>query len=225
MCFFALLGYIIGIFKPKSKITTAPSEKTHEQIYRKRSGIFVVLTAGFSLILIITAFLYGNTTGLEKGIEIGKSSVTPIPLPTINPTPAPQKVNTNYTYTKVGYNGPELWEAVNKRRVEHGVAGLGRNDLLCSIASFRLNQLIELGKLDNHAGFNALWENKDSQYYWIFKKYNIWEYIVYVSPGTALDAVNLWDNTLGHQTLLRGGQFTIGCTYAQNGFGVAIAAY
>lgn len=225
MCFFALLGYVIGIFKPKSEIITASSEKTSEQTYRKRSGIFVAMTAGFSLILIITAFLYGNSTGLEKGIEIGKSSVTPIPLPTISPTPVPQKANTNYTYTRVGYSGPELWEAVNKRRIEHGVGGLSRSDTLCPIASARLNQLLGLGKLDNHAGFYTMRDDPNSPSSWVFKKYNISEFLVYIQNGSALDAVNLWDNTMGHQILLRGGQFTLGCTYAQNGFGVGIVAY
>lgn len=141
-------------------------------------------------------------------------------IPTPKPTPKSTQSNT-VTPRSSSFNGPQLWEAVNKKRVEYGVGPLERDDLFCSIASFRLNELLGLGKLDNHAGFNALWQNPDSQYAWIFKEYSIWEYIIYDPRGDATDAVNTWDNTMGHQTLLRGGQFRWGCTYAQNGFGVA----
>ncbi len=140
-------------------------------------------------------------------------------IATPNPTPRTTQVGTP-TYGK-SFSGPQLWEAVNKKRIEYGVGVLERNDSLCSIASFRLNQLLDLGKLDNHAGFNELWQNPDSQYAWIFKQYQITEYILYNSNANATDAVNQWDNTMGHQTLLRGGQFRWGCIYAQNGFGVA----
>lgn len=154
---------------------------------------------------------------------------TPTPTPLKSPTPKPIQASpappVQQSLPRVTFSGPELWEAVNKRRVENGVGTLGRNDELCSLASYRLNQLLERGSLDNHAGFIELGQNESSPYYWLFKKYNIWEFIIYLPSGTAEDAVDGWENTLGHKTLLDGGQFTIGCTYAQNGFGVAIAAF
>ena len=125
-------------------------------------------------------------------------------------------------YPQVNWGGPELWEAVNKRRVESGVNPLSRKDELCTIASIRLNQLLELGKLDGHAGFDPLLNREDLK--WIREKYNISEFLIVGYP-TPLEAVNAWEHTLGHRALMAGGEYVWGCVYAQNTFGVAIAAY
>ncbi len=120
------------------------------------------------------------------------------------------------------WSGPELWEAVNQRRVELGVNPLRQRDELCTIASIRLNQLLELGKLDGHAGFVPVLERNDLK--WISEKYNISEYLAagYDSP---LATVSGWEGALGHRSLLAGGEYVWGCVYAQNGFAVAMAAY
>lgn len=124
--------------------------------------------------------------------------------------------------SKITWGGPDLWEAINKRRVELGVNPLKQKDELCTIAAIRLNQILELGKLDGHAGFEPTLERDDLK--WIAQKYNISEFLVsgYATPQ---DAVAAWENTLGHRKLLAGGEYVWGCVYAQNGFGVAIAAY
>ncbi len=123
---------------------------------------------------------------------------------------------------KVVWGGPELWDAVNKRRVEMGVNQLSKKDELCTLASIRLNQLLELGKLDGHAGFVPLLDRADLK--WISEKYNISEYLAagYQSPQ---ETVAAWEGTLGHRSLLAGGEFVWGCIYAQNGFAVAMTAY
>ena len=120
------------------------------------------------------------------------------------------------------WGGPELWEAINQRRVELGVNPLRQRDELCTIASIRLNQLLELGKLDGHAGFVPVLERNDLK--WISEKYNISEYLAagYDSP---LATVSGWEGALGHRSLLAGGEYVWGCVYAQNGFAVAMAAY
>ena len=69
-----------------------------------------------------------------------------------------------------------------------------------------------------------MYSNKDNAYYRYFEKYNISEFLVFSNKGPE-DAVKQWENTLTHQTLLTGGQYTIGCTSAFNGIGVAIAGY
>ncbi len=120
------------------------------------------------------------------------------------------------------WGGPELWAAVNKRRVEMGVNPLSQREELCTIASIRLNELLELGKLDNHAGFEPLLNRPDLA--WIHQKYNIAEFLVY-GYSTPAESVAAWENTLGHRELLAGGQYVWGCVYAQDTFGVAIAAY
>lgn len=123
---------------------------------------------------------------------------------------------------KITWGGPDLWETVNKRRVEFGVGQLTRKDELCTIASIRLNQLLELRKLDGHAGFQPVLERSDLK--WIAEKYNISEYLAtgYSSPQ---ETVKGWENTLGHKSLLTGGEYVWGCIYAQNSYAVAITAY
>lgn len=135
---------------------------------------------------------------------------------------SPRKVVKTTVTPKIAWGGIELWEAVNKRRVERGVNPLRKADELCTIASIRLNQLLALGKLDGHEGFVPVLKRDDLK--WISDKYNISEYLIQGYP-TPLEAVDAWENTLGHKSLLTGGEYVSGCVYAQNTFGVAIAAY
>lgn len=123
---------------------------------------------------------------------------------------------------KATWGGVELWNAINKRRVELGVNPLKQLDPLCTIASIRLNQILELGKLDGHTGFVPVLQRDDLK--WISQKYNISEFLIQGYP-TPEEAVKAWENTLGHRALLAGGEYVWGCVYAQNTFGVAIAAY
>lgn len=134
----------------------------------------------------------------------------------------PRKVVKQVVTQKIVWGGVELWEAINKRRVEMGVNPLKKADELCTIASIRLNQLLELGKLDGHSGFVPVLNRDDLK--WISEKYNISEFLIQGYP-TPTEAVKAWENTLGHRTLLAGGEYVWGCVYSQNTFGVAIAAY
>ena len=99
---------------------------------------------------------------------------------------------------------------------------LKQMDFLCTIASIRLNQLLELGKLDGHEGFVPVLNRPDLKPE--ADKYNISEFLIqgYPTPSAAVAA---WENTMGHKSLLAGGEYVWGCVYAQNTFGVAIAAY
>lgn len=126
-------------------------------------------------------------------------------------------------YLDVDWGGPELWELVNSRRIQYGVNPLDQRDEICTIASIRLNQLLELGKLDGHEGFSKL-KDERPDLLWIYEKYNLAEFLV-SGVNTAQEAVDAWDGTLAHKKLLTGGEYVWGCTYAQNGFGVAIAAF
>ena len=135
---------------------------------------------------------------------------------------APRKVTPTIITPKITWGGPELWTAINKRRVEMGVNPLKQNELFCTIASIRLNELLELGKLDGHEGFVPVLERSDLKDQ--TAKYNISEFLIqgYQTPEAAVAA---WENTMGHRVLLAGGEYVWGCVYAQNTFGVAIAAY
>jgi uncharacterized protein YkwD len=123
---------------------------------------------------------------------------------------------------KITWGGPELWRAVNDRRIEMGVNPLIQKNELCTIASIRLNQLLELGKLDGHEGFVPVLNRSDLK--WISEKYNVSEFLAqgYATPKETIGA---WENTLGHKVLLSGGEYVWGCVYAQNSYSVAIAAY
>jgi uncharacterized protein YkwD len=145
-----------------------------------------------------SAIIPGETKLVQKG--------SPPPTPT--PVPKPEY-----------YSGPQLWEAVNKSRVEHGVNPLKQLDLLCTIAAIRLNQQLELGTLDNHARFEETVKSVQGA-----SKYNVAEFLI-KGPTTAQGAVDAWLNTMGHSKLMTAGEYIYGCTYAQDGFGVAIAAY
>ncbi len=124
---------------------------------------------------------------------------------------------------RITWGGPELWEAVNKKRVAYGVNPLGQKDEICTIASIRLNELLKLGDLDGHQGFSEMPE-KRADLKWIFEKYNLTEFLL-VGAKTADEAVGMWDNTLAHKKLLAGGEYVWGCIYAQDSFAVAITAY
>lgn len=132
------------------------------------------------------------------------------------------KQNVKQKAPEITWGGPELWEAVNKRRIERGVNALSKKDELCTIASIRLNQLLELNNLDGHAGFVPTLDRLDLK--WIKDKYDISEFLI-MGYQTPLAAVDAWEHTLGHKELLTGGQFVWGCIYAQDTFGVAITAF
>lgn len=134
---------------------------------------------------------------------------------------APRKVVRTVT-PKITWGGPELWTEINKRRVEYGVNPLKQMNIMCTIASIRLNQILELGKLDGHAGFVPVLERQDIKSQ--AEKYNISEFLIQ-GYNTPAEAVAAWENTMGHKILLSGGEYVWGCVYSQNTFGVAIAAY
>lgn len=198
-------------------------------VFYKIFSIFFFIFLALSIY--ISGFKLGEIFGFKKAQEemLSLNKVTSVEdsqsykeIPKI--TPAPLPVKTDVAKPKIpDWTGPELWEAVNKARVENGVNPLKQADELCTIASIRLNELLELGKLDGHEGFSNLPERR-SDLKWIFEKYNISEFLI-VGATSPQDAVSSWLNTLGHKKLLTGGEYVWGCTYAQNSFGVAIAAY
>jgi uncharacterized protein YkwD len=194
------------------------------------SGITLIIAL---TVTILVAFLVGYIKGYAFGktdqqnldqkslSQIVSATSRPAASKFASPTPIVIYV-TPKPAAKITWGGPDLWTAVNKRRVELGVNPLSVKDELCTIASIRLNEILQLGSLDGHAGFSTLAGRADIKP--TFDKYNLSEFLV-SGATSAQNAVDLWENTLGHKELLSGGQYVWGCTYAQNGFGVAIAAY
>jgi len=138
-------------------------------------------------------------------------------------TPVPTRIPTK-TVTETVWGGPELWEAVNKRRQEFGVNPLSQRNELCTIASIRLNELLDLGDLDNHEGFSRLQEEREDIKE-IFSKYSTVAEFLALGGQSAEQTVSMWENTLGHRLLLTGGEYVWGCIYSQGSYAVAITAF
>lgn len=177
-----------------------------------------------------TVFLLGYVRGYGVGWNSAVSEAEKLLTDKVSSTTSPQSTEKTGALPsqkpvpkQTSWGGPQLWEAVNKRRLEHGVNALQVKDEICTISSIRLNQLLELGRLDGHEGFSNM-PGSRPDLKWIFEKYNLSEFLV-SGATSAQNAVDLWENTLGHKELMTGGQYVWGCIYAQNGFGVAIAAY
>ena len=158
--------------------------------------------------------------------EVANEQSSSISYTLKEPTPSiyvDNKRNDSYA-RNVSWGGPDLWEAVNKRRVQLGVNPLETASELCTIASIRLNQLLELGKLDGHVGFSNMPQDRPDLK-WIFEKYSSISEFLAVGGATPEETVGLWENTLGHRKLLDGGEYVWGCIYSQNSFAVAITAF
>jgi len=195
-------------------------------IFKTAKALSSVLFIFASIFLIFTIFLIGYAKGFQNGSQIAESYYKDLTkdnvVVTIAPSATPKSVVAK-TQQKITWGGPQLWDAVNKRRVQLGVNPMQVKDEVCTIASIRLNQTLDLGNLDGHKGFSEMPKDRPDLK-WIFEKYNLSEFLV--SGATSPEeAVNLWENTLGHKELMSGGQYVWGCIYAQDGYGVAIAAY
>lgn len=186
-----------------------------------------------SIVLIFLVFVLIFSSGYFLGLKesstqtkLVQESPSPSPVaslqkPSPQPTSRAQTTNLSKTTLKASYSGPELWEAVNKARTEHGVSQLSQRDILCTVAAIRLSELRQLGKLDGHEGFRPTYEKyKDDS----DMPSNISEFLISGYP-TADQAVAGWLDTLGHKKLITGGEYVWGCIYAVDGFGVAIAGY
>ena len=199
------------------------------------NSILSVISVSIIITLFVAVYILGMMQGYVAGKKRGEEQliaylnqekVQVSVSPTISPTPQakPTSLPRPTSVQKIDWGGPELWEAVNKKRGELGVNPLQQRDELCTIASIRLNELLELGKLDGHEGFSNMLERR-SDLKWIFEKYSTLAEFLAVGGDTPEETVALWENTLGHKKLLEGGEFVWGCIYAQTTFAVAITAY
>lgn len=199
--------------------------------------VFIVSLPAFMIGIFLLGILNGYNLGWNEAVneydQIVRNmervssreviiKVTPTPR---EETPAPtREVTRQSVYLNVDWGGPQLWDAVNDRRVANGVNPLQTRSELCTIASIRLNELLDLGRLDAHEGFSNMTERRPDLE-WVFEKYsNVTEFLAY-GGKTPVETVDLWQNTLGHSKLVKGGEYVWGCVYAQNSFSVAITAY
>lgn len=193
---------------------TKPKFDTNLPSFKIITIIFFFFAAGY---------LLGTRSGFLEALDI-QSPAEEKKEEQASSTPSPktvQKKPSVPTAASISYTGPQLWEAVNKARVEHGVNSLSQKDILCTIAAIRLAQIRGLGKLDGHDGFNATYDKyKDDPN----MPNNVAEFLISGYP-TPDQAVSAWLDTLGHKKLITGGEYKWGCVYAQDGFGVAITGF
>ncbi len=145
-----------------------------------------------------------------------------LPAPTLAKTAATTKPTSKPV---AYYSGEDLLQAVNKYRREHGVPELQLHSGLCQLSSRRLGELINLGKLDNHAGFEKYFnENKISEMAGP-QLTNVAENLA-SGYATAWEAVMGWDSSPPHRTfLLADGSYKYGCASANYNFAVLIAGF
>lgn len=186
--------------------------------------LFTIVLAGIYFLGLIRGYQQATVDAEAKLASYAQDLAKITPTKTMSPTPIPLPTRTRIVSPSVTWGGPELWKAVNERRIELGVNPLQQRDELCTIASIRLNELLELGKLDAHEGFGTLRESRPDLE-WIFEKYAAIAEFLAVGGETPEETVDLWQNTLGHKKLLEGGEYVWGCVYAQDSFSVAITAY
>ena len=182
--------------------------------------MFVLLVLAWGMTLFVAGYTAGvkNTPQQTVDEEPGKEMVIIQPSPSGTAEPA---LKVPKQALQINYSGPELWEAVNKSRIEHGVAPLSQRDILCTISAIRLAQIRELGKLDGHDGFQGVYDKyKDRS----DMPNAVAEFLISGYP-TAEQAVAGWLDTLGHKKLITVGEYVWGCIYAADGVGVAITGF
>lgn len=123
------------------------------------------------------------------------------------------------TAAKPTFTGQDLWQAVQNYRKAHLLPEFQMSSELCTVASIRVNELLELGKLDNHEGFQP---QSDA----FFERHPQWTAInenLAAGYPSAVQTVEWgWDQSLGHQALIKSRDFPYACTAANSGFSVLI---
>jgi len=131
---------------------------------------------------------------------------------------SPQPQTTSGT-RKPTFTGQDLWLAVQNYRRAQQLPIFEQSNELCTVASIRVNELLELGKLDNHDGFDA----RADQF---FERNPGWTSInENIASGyeTAVQVVEWgWDQSLGHQALIKSREFPKACAAANSGFSVLV---
>jgi uncharacterized protein YkwD len=147
-------------------------------------------------------------------VNVSSITATPTPAETKKPTPTPSPISY--------YTGAELWQEVQQYRREHGIPEFKQDNVLCTITSIRVNQLLTLNALDDHNGFSPSIERfrENGQ----LTHNNVAENILSGYP-TATEAIKGWDSSLGHQSLMLDGSYVYACVSANSGFAVLVAAY
>ncbi|MCD8485120.1 CAP domain-containing protein [Candidatus Woesebacteria bacterium] len=206
-------------------LTTTPPEKV------EILSLFAPLSGNFDLKTELAEDeVFANKNLTEFGIatrsaSLGSTSGTIVSLVLSTPftdTVSPQTAQTQSqapVQARPTYTGEDLWAAVQAYRRAHSLPEFQQSNELCTVASIRLNEQLELGRLDNHDGFDA----RADQF---FADHPSWTNInenLAAGYSTAVQAVEWgWDQSLGHKALIQSREYPYACTAANHGFAVLI---
>jgi uncharacterized protein YkwD len=164
---------------------------------------------------------YQQITMLSERLQNLQIVPTTTPQQTYVPASPPSRQTPNQS----GYTGDALMQAVNKYRREHGVPELQLHSGLCQLASRRLGELINLGDLDNHTGFEAYFNQYEISDISGPSLSNVAENLA-SGYNSAWEAVMGWDSSPPHRTfLLADGSYKYGCGAANLGYAVLIGGF
>lgn len=155
------------------------------------------------------------------GTQNGMSGTSVVVLASVPRTQLGTAQNTQAisSTTITWFTEPELWTALQNYRQAHALPQFQRHEELCVVAQDRLAEQIALKKLDAHAGFNARADR-------FFAEHPGWKSLnENLASGyrTAVQTVEWgWDQSLGHQALMKSTEHPYACTAAQDGFAVLI---
>lgn len=152
-----------------------------------------------------------KTNGTLAAIALSSNFSTRAPQPLI-------QTNTQKS-SRPTFTGQDLWKAVQNYRNSHSLPAFEQSNELCTVASIRVNELLELGKLDNHDGF----KRRSDEF---FERNPGWTSInenIAAGYQTAVQTVEWgWDQSLGHQALIQSREFPKACAAANSGFSVLV---
>lgn len=150
----------------------------------------------------------------EKNDELIKRNEELSQIISQNQAQTPQRTKTEspaYSYT-----GDDVFRIINDYRRKSNVGELSLDPNLCYLASFRLSQLLEMGKLDAHQGFI------DFDPTTRFKYERVGEDLAF-GYQSARETVDAWEKSPGHNLVLKDPVNTLGCVAANRGYAVFIA--
>lgn len=93
--------------------------------------------------------------------EVTDKKIAPIPTPVSKETPQNSVAAVSNSSSINTTDSSDLLSSINSFRAGNGgIAPLATSGTLCDIAGKRLNELIAIGNLDNHAGFNKYFQGQ-----------------------------------------------------------------
>jgi len=200
--------------------------QTNVGISRRHFFICVLLLVFFSLGTFVFGFKQGlnvhsitppaqAVTSLNKEIGTVVGVAQLLPTPSVNP----QASVTEASFKTIQSAGLSLWQEINEYRQNHSLSSLVYDETVCEFTQKRVEELVNHGSLDNHAGFTTASQQLLSRGY-----QQVAENLAQGYESTQQIITAGWDTSLAHRGVLLSTDFDRGCTSVERSFAVFIAA-